>query len=202
MRMAEAITSLKNVEKRAEKEYQNLLKALNSPEYADLRVLLMRMALDTMLHRRIVEAIEKAYKDSIKLIEKFGYGEVPEIPEDAPRLQVSSDLVLIPGMPALPVGHYGFLGGRIPPEDVLKEIIDVINRKVVLPPEKIKEVESILKKIQELSKEMAEHYRELEKRAVHPIIQSIAEAALKNEEQHRIVVEELLEEYSKKPSKS
>ncbi|WP_054841469.1 hypothetical protein [Thermococcus peptonophilus] len=104
MKLAEAVTNVKEVEKKAEKEYKALLKTLKSPEYADLRVLLLRMTVDTILHRRLAEALEKAYKEAIELIEEFGYVDVPETPETAPpRNQVSSGLVLIPGIPAVHV---------------------------------------------------------------------------------------------------
>lgn len=101
MKLAEAVTNVKEVEKKAEKEYKALLKTLKSPEYSDLRVLLLRMTVDTILHRRLAEALEKAYKEAIELIEEFGYVDVPETPETALGNQVSSGLVLIPGIPAV-----------------------------------------------------------------------------------------------------
>ncbi len=88
MTMVETVKELKKVETKAEKEYKAILKKLKGQEYADLRVLLLRMAVDTILHRRMVEALENAYKDALNLIEDFGYGEGVDLPEDAPRLQV------------------------------------------------------------------------------------------------------------------
>lgn len=138
MKLAEAVTNVKEVEKKAEKEYKALLKTLKSPEYSDLRVLLLRMTVDTILHRRLAEALEKAYKEAIELIEEFGYVDVPETPETAPGNQVSSGLVLIPGIPAVQVAPYGLLGSRIPPEDALEELLKNLPDNVALPPEKLR----------------------------------------------------------------
>jgi hypothetical protein len=197
MRLIDEVTNVKEVEKKAEKEYRNLLKNLKSPEYADLRVLLLRMTVDTILHRRLAEAIEKAYKEAVELIEEFGYVDVPEIPENAPRNQVSSGLVLIPGIPAVQVAPYGLLGSRIPPEDALEELLKSLPDNVALPPEKLKEIRDKLERLKVLCEKMGKNYRILEQNAVHPVIQAFAESARKNEEQHMVVVEGLLRRYSK-----
>ncbi|BAD85286.1 hypothetical protein, conserved [Thermococcus kodakarensis KOD1] len=196
MKLAEAVTNVKEVEKKAEKEYKALLKTLKSPEYSDLRVLLLRMTVDTILHRRLAEALEKAYKEAIELIEEFGYVDVPETPETAPGNQVSSGLVLIPGIPAVQVAPYGLLGSRIPPEDALEELLKNLPDNVALPPEKLREIRDKLEKLRALCEKMSENYRILEQNAVHPVVQAFAESARKNEEQHKVVVDGLLKRYS------
>jgi len=197
MTMVETVKELKKVESKAEKEYKAILKKLKDPEYADLRVLLLRMAVDTILHRRMVEALEKAYKDALKLVEDFGYGEEIELPEDAPRLQVSQDVVLIPGMPAMVLAPYGPLGSRIPPEDALRELLKNMPEDVVIPEEKLKELRKFLNEFMELSKGMKGDYEKLERKAIHPILRAFAREAARNEEQHAALLERLLEKYGK-----
>ncbi len=195
MTMVETVKELKRVETKAEKEYKAILKKLKDPEYADLRVLLLRMAVDTILHRRMVEALEKAYKDALKLVDEFGYGEGVGIPEDAPRLQMSRDIVLIPGMPAMVIAPYGPLGSRIPPEDALKELLEKVPEDVVIPKEKLDELRNFLKEFIELSEGMKANYEKLEKRAIHPILRALAREAARNEEQHTALIRGLLEKY-------
>ena len=195
MTMVETVKELKKVESKAEKEYKAILKKLKDPEYADLRVLLLRMAVDTVLHRRMVEALEKAYKDALKLVEDFGYDEQVEIPEDAPRLQVSQDVVLIPGMPAMVIAPYGPLGSRIPPEDALRELLKNMPEEVVIPKEKLEELRKFLREFMELSEGMKGDYEKLERKAIHPILRAFAREAARNEEQHAALLERLLEKY-------
>jgi len=197
MTMVETVRELKKVEAKAEKEYKGILKKLKDPEYADLRVLLLRMAVDTALHRRMVEALEKTYEDAIDLVEEFGYSEDAEVPEDAPKLQVSQDVVLIPGMPSIVVPAYGPLGSRIPPEEVLREILSGIPEEVVIPPEKLDELRKRLPEFAELSESMKEDYEKLERRAIHPILRAFAREAARNEEQHGALLKSLLEKYGK-----
>ena len=195
MRMAEMVGELKKIETRAEKEYKDVLKKLKDPEYADLRVLLLRMAVDTILHRRMLEGLEKAYRDALELIKEFGYNEEVPIPEDAPRLQVSQDIVLIPGMPAMVIAPYGLLGSRIPPEDALRELLKSISEDVVIPKETLEELEKFLREFMELSKSMKENYEKLERKAIHPILRAFAREAARNEEQHEVLLQRLIEKY-------
>ena len=195
MTMVETVKELKKVESKAEKEYKAILKKLKDPGYADLRVLLLRMAVDTVLHRRMVEALEKAYKDALKLVEDFGYDEQVEIPEDAPRLQVSQDVVLIPGMPAMVIAPYGPLGSRIPPEDALRELLKNMPEVVVIPKEKLEELRKLLREFMELSEGMKGDYEKLERKAIHPILRAFAREAARNEEQHEALLRELMQKY-------
>ncbi len=195
MTMVETVKELKKVETKAEKEYKAILKKLKDQEYADLRVLLLRMAVDTILHRRMVEALENAYKDALNLIEDFGYGEGVDIPEDAPRLQVSQDVVLIPGMPAMALPPYGPLGSRIPPEDALRELLGKVPEDVVIPEEKLNEIRNVLNDLVVLSERMKGDYENLERRAIHPILKAFAREAARNEEQHMALLGELLGKY-------
>jgi|GEM_PF-1057378 len=197
MTMVDTVRELKKVETKAEKEYKAILKKLKDPEYGDLRVLLLRMAVDTVLHRRMVEALEKAYKDALALVEEFGYSDDVELPEDAPKLQISQDFALIPGMPAVIVAPYGPLGSRIPPEEALRELLSNIPEEVVIPPEKLKELREYLKKFTELTENMEQDYEKLERRAIHPILRAFAREAARNEEQHKALLEKLLEKYGK-----
>ncbi|WP_457751515.1 hypothetical protein [Thermococcus sp.] len=197
MTMVETVKELKKIESKAEREYKVLLKKLKDSEYADLRVLILRMAVDTILHRRIVEALEKAYKDALKLVEDFGYGEEIELPEDAPRLQVSQDVVLIPGMPAMVLAPYGPLGSRIPPEEALRELLKNMPEDVVIPEEKLEELRKFLSEFTELSEGMKGNYKKLERKAIHPILRAFAREAARNEEQPAALLERLLEKYGK-----
>ncbi len=195
MRMIDSVRELGRIEKNAEKEYKRLMRKLRGREYSDLRVLLLRMALDTVLHKHLMEAVEKAYEEAIDLIEDFGYGELPETPEDAPSKQVSQDVVLIPGMPAIVMPSYGPLGSRIPPEDALRELLQRLPENVVVPEDGLNEVEEHLQEFLEMNEKMQKHYENVEKKAVHPILKAIARESIRNEEQHKAVLSRLLEKY-------
>lgn len=178
------LKEIEDIEKKAEKEYKSLLKKLKDPQYADFRVLLMRMAIDTALHKHLAEALKKAYKEAVELVDEFGYSEVVGLPEDAPRRQISEELVVIPGLPSVVMPGGEFLADRIPPEEALIELLNLKLENVMIPPEKTKEIEDIVRRILELEEKMREGYSNLERRAVHPLIKAVTRESRNNEEQH------------------
>lgn len=167
------------------------MEKLRDEKYADLRVLLLRMAVDTLLLRNLMQAVEKTYQEAIDLIEEFGYSRQEAIPEDAPRRQVESGLVIVPGLPTMILPTFGPLGSRIPPEEALEELLSRLNENVVLPAEEEEKLKEVLKSFTEKASEMKEEYGKLERRAVHPIIASIMRGTRRNEEQHEAVLKKL-----------
>jgi hypothetical protein len=149
------------------------------------------MALDTLLHRNLMGAIEKTYQEAIDLIEKFGYSQQGSIPEDAPRKQLEAGLVIVPGLPTMVFPTFGPLGSRIPPEEVLEELLSRLNENVVVPDEEKEKLKGTLRAFIEKASKMREEYEKLEKKAVHPIISSIMRETRRNEEQHEAVLKKL-----------
>jgi len=184
-KMIEIVREAKKVEEKAEKDYKKLLAKLNSPEYSDLRRLILRLAIDTVFHRRLMEALEKAYEDAIKLVKEYSSEEPNE------------DLALIPGVPTLvmPLG-FGPLGARVPPEEIVEEYLKDFPGEVVLPDDGKKFLETLKKHVEE-EKQMEELYSELSKRAFHPVVRELAREIKRNEEQHEALIKGLLEKYSK-----
>ena len=184
-RMIDIVREAKRVEEKAEKDYRKLLKKLDRPEYADLRGLVLRLAIDTAFHRRLMEALEKAYKDAIELVEEYAV----ERPNE--------DFALIPGVPTMvmPLG-FGAIGARIPPEGIIEEYLKDFPAEVVLPDGGEKLVE-ILKEYVNEEGEMRRLYEELSKRAFHPVVRELARELRRNEEQHESLVKGLVEKYSK-----
>ncbi len=106
------------------------------------------------------------------------------------------DVVLIPGMPAMALPLYGPLGSRIPPEDALRELLGKVP-EVVIPAEKLNEIRNVLSDLVVLSERMKGDYEKLERRAIHPILKAFAREAARNEEQHMVLLGELLGKYGK-----
>ncbi|WP_297471017.1 hypothetical protein [Thermococcus sp.] len=184
-RMIDIVREAKKVEGKAEKDYKKLLKKLDKPEYADLRGLILRIAIDTAFHKRLMEALEKAYDDAVKLVEEYSI----EKPNE--------DYALIPGVPTMvmPLG-FGPVGARIPPEEVIEEFLKDFPTEVVLPEDGKKLVE-LLRKYAEEEAKMRELYEELSKRAFHPVVRELVKELLRNEEQHESFIKGLLEKYAK-----
>ena len=184
-RMIDIVREAKEVEEKAEKDYKKLLKELDKPEYADLRGLILRLAIDTAFHKRLMEALEKAYDDAVKLVEEYAV----ERP--------SEDFVLIPGVPTMvmPLG-FGPIGARIPPEEIIEEYLKDFPSEVVLPGDDGKLVE-VLKKYADEEENMRKLYDELSRRSFHPVVRELAREIKRNEEQHESLIKGLIEKYSK-----
>ena len=189
----ETIREIEEVEKRAEKEYRSILKKLKDPQYADFRVLLLRMAIDTALHKHLAEALRKAYKEAVELVDEFGYADGIELPEDAPRRQMNEEIVVIPGLPSIILPGGEFMGGRIPPEEALRELLNLKLENVVIPLEKKRDIVKVVDEILSLEGRMRDGYSHLEKRAIHPLIKAIAVESKNNEEQHISVLQKIKE---------
>ncbi len=182
-RMITAVEELKRIESQAEKEYRKVLKRLKDPGYSDLRNLILRLAIDTVFHRHLMEALEKAYHDVAKLVEEYGGEEGGE------------EIALIPGVPtiAMPLG-FGRIGGRVPPEEIIEEYLRDFPSEVVLPEDDGK-VGELLKRYLELTEEMLELYEELSRRAFHPVVRELAREIKRNEEQHETILRNLKRKY-------
>ncbi|NJE55051.1 hypothetical protein E3E28_07510 [Thermococcus sp. 21S9] len=184
-RMIDIVREAKKVEEKAEKDYKKLLKKLDKPEYADLRGLILRLAIDTAFHKHLMEALEKAYDEAVELVEEYAV----EKPND--------DFALIPGVPTMvmPLG-FGPIGARIPPEEIIEEYLKDFPTEVVLPGTDEKLIE-ILKRYAEEEDEMRKLYDELSRRAFHPVVRELVKELKRNEEQHESLVKGLVEKYSK-----
>ncbi|WP_297536261.1 hypothetical protein [Thermococcus sp.] len=184
-RMIDIVREARKVEEKTEKDYRKLLKKLDKPEYADLRGLILRLAIDTAFHKRLMEALEKAYDDAVKLVSEY-MGE-----------QRNEDIALIPGVPTLvmPMG-FGPIGARVPPEEVIEEFLKNFPSEVVLPDSEEKLIE-ILRRYAEEEGRMKELYDELSRRAFHPVVRELVRELKRNEEQHEELVKGLVEKYSK-----
>ncbi len=184
-RMIDIVREVKKVEESAEKDYRKLLKKLDKPEYADLRGLILRLAIDTAFHRRLMEALEKAYEDAIELVEEY----TVERPNE--------DFALIPGVPTIvmPLG-FGAIGARIPPEEIIEEYLKDFPSEVILPNGGEKLIE-VLRRYADEEGKMRELYEELSRRAFHPVVRELARELRRNEEQHESLVKGLVEKYSK-----
>ncbi|NJE03488.1 hypothetical protein [Thermococcus sp. MV11] len=182
--MITTVEELKKLEAKAEKEYRRLLKKLKDPEYADLRALLLRMAIDTAFHRHLMEALERAYHESLKLVEEYGGG------EDV------SDVALIPGLPTIvmPMG-FGAMGARVPPEEIIEEYLKDFPTEVVLPENGDGKLGELLGRYLELQEKMLELYDRLSRRAFHPVVRGIVTEIKRNEEQHEAILKKLGERY-------
>jgi rubrerythrin len=179
MKMVEVVKNARKTEEKAEREYRKLLRALDKPEYADLRGLVLRMAVDTIFHRHLMEALEKAHNEAMELVGRY----LEEKPAE--------DLVLIPGVPTivLPLG-FGPVGARVHPEELIEEFLKEFPTNVMVP--EGKHVTEELVKVKELAGEMKKLYEELSKRAFHPVVREIAEGIRRNEEQHEAFVEGII----------
>lgn len=184
-RIIDTVREVKKVEERAEKDYKKLLNELNKPEYADLRGLILRLTIDTIFHKRLMEALEKAHEEAIELLEEYA------------AERSNEDFVLIPGVPtiSMPLG-FGPIGARVPPEDVIEEYLKDFPTEVVLPHNAKKLVE-LLKKYADEEKKMKDLYDRIARTAFHPVVRELAREIKRNEEQHETLVRGLLEKCSK-----
>ncbi|ASJ08743.1 hypothetical protein A3L11_05670 [Thermococcus siculi] len=182
-KMIDIVKAANNVETTAEKEYRKILKKLRDPEYADLKNLFLRMAIDAVFHRHLMEALEKAYHDAVELVKEYG-GE-----------GVEQEIALIPGVPtiALPLG-FGRIGARIPPDEILEEYFREFPEEVVVP-DGGESLANLLKRYLELEGEMKELYEKLSGRAFHPVVRELAREIKRNEEQHEAILRKLERKY-------
>ncbi|WP_456367656.1 hypothetical protein [Thermococcus sp.] len=184
-RMVEIVREAKKVEENAEKEYKKLLKKLEKPEYADLKGLVLRLAIDTIFHRHLMEALEKAHKEAAELLEKH----LKDLSEE------QGEMILIPGVPTIvmPLG-FGPIGARVPPEELVEEFLKGMPTEIVVPEEK--KIIDVIKEYLELVERMRTLYGELSKRAFHPVVRELAREIMRNEEQHEAILKGLLKKYS------
>ncbi len=182
--LIEIVEKTRKLEERAEKEYRKSLKKLKEPEYADIKNLLLRITIDTILHKNMLEAVNKSYEDALKLIEEFE-GE-----------EIADNTVLIPGVPmiAMPL-DFGTLGARIPPEEILEEYFKEFPETTVIPEEKLNEIRGIIKEYLKLQEEMAALYGKLKEKVTHPILKTLMESTENNEKQHEKLLKKLAQKY-------
>ncbi|ASJ04176.1 hypothetical protein [Thermococcus barossii] len=183
-RMITTVEELKRLEAKAEKEYRRLLKKLKDPEYADLRALILRMAIDTAFHKHLMEALERAYHESLKLVDEYGTR------EDV------GEIALIPGLPTMvmPLG-FGAIGARVPPEEIIEEYLKDFPTEVVLPENGDGKLGELLGEYIKLQERMLELYDRLSRRAFHPVVRGLATEIKRNEEQHGAILKKLGERY-------
>ncbi|WP_297520719.1 hypothetical protein [Thermococcus sp.] len=181
------VKKAREIEKKAEREYRKALNKFKDPEYSDLRNLILRITVDTIFHRHLMEALEKAYEEALKLVREFE-GE-----------EENTGIALIPGVPTIvmPLG-FGRIGARVPPEEVLEEYLRNFPSEVLLPEDDGKMGEFI-KKYLDMERGMEELYNRMSKRAFHPVVRALAQEIKRNEEQHRAILDGLMKKYSTSP---
>ncbi|MFA4639918.1 rubrerythrin family protein [Pyrococcus kukulkanii] len=199
MTLVETIRTIKEAEERALKDYKELLKELKRPEDAELRRVILRLAVDKIFHKELMEAIERAYKEASALlkehIEPF-YPELEPIRESV--MELDQGLALLPGVPSLLLPlDFGKVGYRIPPEEVLEELIKSFPEISIIPQDKLDRIIEKLNDVVEMEKEMQNGYKELENRAKHPVIRELSKAVLHNEEQHNAILSKIIDKFKK-----
>ncbi|AAL81166.1 rubrerythrin family protein [Pyrococcus furiosus DSM 3638] len=195
MKLIEIIKELKNMEEEAFKSYLELIKNLRDPEDADLKRITLRLAVDKIFHRELMEAIERAYEKSVKLIRDNIEPYYPELePIRESLLELDQGLALIPGVPALLLPlDLGKLGRRIPTEDILAEIIKSLPEPSIIPEEKREEIKGNLEKVTSIEEEMIDKYTKLHEKAFHPVIKDLTSSIIQNENQHKALLLKLKE---------
>ncbi|AEC52702.1 hypothetical protein PNA2_1787 [Pyrococcus sp. NA2] len=193
MTLVEIIRDAKKAEERALKEYKKIINELKSPEEAELKRVFLRLAVDKIFHKELMEAIERAYKEATKLLREHiepYYPELSPIKESINQLEEGT--ILIPGVPALVISQaLGTLGYRIPPEDILEEIMNVPPDASIVPKDKTETIKDKLSEILRDQEEMQRNYEKLEDLAKHPTIRDIARSLLYNEAQHRAILKSI-----------
>ncbi|BAA30221.1 hypothetical protein [Pyrococcus horikoshii] len=190
MRLIDIIKSAKEAEERALKEYKEVIKELKSPEDAELKRILLRLAVDKIFHKELMEAIERAYKETLKLLRENLEPYYPELrPIRESIAQLDQGLILIPGIPSLLVSST-ILGYKIPAEDVLEEILST-KPETFIPPKDREKVREVIERIINYQGKMEEDYERLESLAKHPIIKELARSLLYNEAQHRGILKSI-----------
>ena len=140
--------------------------------------------MDTLFHRHLMEALEKAYEEAMRLVRSLD-GE-----------ENGSGIALIPGVPTLvmPLG-FGRIGARVPSEKIIEEYLRDFPEDVILP-ENDGKIEGLIKRYLEMEGRMEELYDRISKGAFHPIVRALAQEIKRNEEQHRAILESLRKKYS------
>jgi rubrerythrin len=182
-KMIDMVEEARKVEAAAEKEYKKILKKLKDPEYADLRNLYLRMTIDAVFHKHLMEALARAYYDSVELIKEYG-GEGSE-----------EGIALVPGVPTIvmPFG-FGRIGARVPPEEILEEYLKNFPEEVVIP-DGNGGLGKLLENHLKLETEMKELYERLSARAFHPVVRELVREIKRNEEQQEAILKKLKEKY-------
>ncbi|AMM54097.1 rubrerythrin family protein [Pyrococcus kukulkanii] len=199
MTLVETIRMIKEAEEKALKDYKELLKELKRPEDAELRRVILRLAVDKIFHKELMEAIERAYREASVLlkehIEPF-YPELEPIRESV--MELDQGLALLPGVPSLLLPlDFGKVGYRIPPEEVLEELIKSFPEISIIPQDKLDRIIEKLNDVVEMEKEMQNGYKKLENRAKHPVIRELSKAVLHNEEQHNAILSKIIDKFKK-----
>ncbi|AFK22541.1 hypothetical protein [Pyrococcus sp. ST04] len=197
MPLVETIRKIKDAEEKTLKDYKELLKELRKPEDAELKRVILRLAVDKIFHKELMEAIERAYKEATSLLREHLEPFYPELePIKESIMELDQGLALIPGIPSLLLPlDFGKVGYRIPPEEALEELVKGFPDVSIIPEDKLNLLREKLKEIMEHEEEMIEGYRDLEEKAKHPIIKDISKSVLHNEEQHEAVLKKIAEKF-------
>ncbi|AEH24292.1 hypothetical protein [Pyrococcus yayanosii] len=198
MGLAGTVKGIREVEERALKEYIDLLKELKDPEDAELKRVVLRLAVDKIFHRELALAIERAYREATKLLKEHLEPFYPELePIRESVLELDNGVALVPGLPALLLPpDLEKLGVRIPPEEVLEELVKGFPEPSLLPVDKAKEIREKLARVVEMEERMKKCYGELQKKAQHPVIKDIAKSVMHNEDQHGAILKKVLQKFA------
>ena len=194
MTLVETVRKIKEAEKEALKDYKDLLKELKRPEDAELKRVVLRLAVDKIFHKELMEAIERAYKEASALLKEHLEPFYPELePIRESVMELDQGLALLPGVPSLLLPlDFGKVGYRIPPEEVLEELVKSFPEVSIIPQEKLDNIIEKLDDAIEMEKEMQDGYRELESKAKHPVIKELSKAILHNEDQHTAILTKIV----------
>ncbi|MPW39381.1 hypothetical protein GBV73_06745 [Thermococcus sp. 101 C5] len=186
MMLEESLYEIKEVEERELEAYKKLLKKLKDPEYADLRNFLLRLTIDEVLHKHISEALEKAYQEVKELIKEY-------TPEEETELGTA---VLFPGVPTIILPReVNAIGTKIPTDELLEEYFGEFPGEPVVPAELMEEIREKLREYIKNKEVLIMNYEKLSEKAKHPVLRGIAKDIKNNEEQHKKMLEKLLEHY-------
>ncbi|ASJ16779.1 rubrerythrin family protein [Thermococcus chitonophagus] len=199
MTLVETVRRIKEAEEKALKDYKDLLKELKKPEDAELKRVVLRLAVDKIFHKELMEAIERAYKEASALLKEHLEPFYPELePIRESVMELDEGLALLPGVPSLLLPlDFGKVGYRIPPEEVLEELVKSFPEVSIIPQDKLDKIMEKFNDVIEREKEMQEGYKELENRAKHPIIKELSKAVLHNEEQHNAILTKVVGKFRK-----
>ncbi|EHR78069.1 hypothetical protein OCC_04405 [Thermococcus litoralis DSM 5473] len=186
MTLEELLHEIKGLEEKELESYKKLLKKLKDPEYADLRNFLLKLTIDETLHKHISEALEKAYREVEELVREY-------TPEEEVELGTA---VLFPGVPTIILPReVNAIGTKIPTDEILEEYFGEFPGEPIVPAELMEEIKEKLREYIKNKEALIMNYEKLSEKAKHPVLKGIAKDIKNNKEQHKKMLEKLLEHY-------
>lgn len=159
------------------------VKRLNEEKYRPIRALLVKLAIDSVIHKHLMEALLKSYREVrglVKEIETYKYIG----PEEFVILKGFGEVIF--PMPQDPRKKMG-----------IDELVDEYLTEALEAPPLSEEYTTALEMIAQIhlesEKKMKEIYASLAKKELHPIFRDILSCIEKDEEQHYRILKKLTE---------